>query len=1316
MAKVTRDVFEQRRVEAVRRYWSLAMASASALNDITQLASRISDAPIVMLSFVDEEKILFSCTRGIEGSETKRSGSFCGHVVKEHQPLFVPDTLVDERFKNNIFVTNPPHIRSYIGAPLISPDGFAVGTLCALDTKPKIFSESLIEVMTVLARQAMSLLEAEHSREMLIKSETRYRRLFDSMTDPFAEADMKGNLINVNPAYCEMTGYSADELHEMTYYDLTPDKWHEFESRIIDEQLLVRGDTDVYQKEYIHKDGHVFPVELKAFLLRNDQGVPTGIWANVRDISERREAELKLIRSEEKLIEAQRLAKVGNWELDIQTNRLEWSDEIFRIFEIDPEKFAASYEAFLEAIHPDDREAVNEAYQNSLRDRTSYHITHRLLMKDGRIKWVEEQCVNYFDEAGKPIRSIGAVQDVTESKSAEERLRESRAYLHAIFDNEPECIKLIDVHGNLCDMNSAGIAMVEAESLEMIQSVNLIGLILPEYREAFTKCVQDVFRGQRVRLEYEIVGLKGTHRWLEQHAVPLLDPVDPTKVTHLLGVSRDVTTRKLAEAALSESEERLRLAVDAADLGLYDLNLVTGDALVSDRYATMLGYDPAEFKETNLAWRERLHPDDEEKVYNVFTDYVAGKLPEYRVEFRQKTKSGEWKWILSHGKIVEWDLDGKPLRMLGTHADITRQKIDEMAVLESEHRYRRLFHEAPVGHALIRMSDGKFLEINQAFADITGYEIEELNDLTYWQLTPEEYADQEALQLESLNKTGRYGPYEKDYIRKDGSRVAIRLNGALVKDRVGEPLIISVVEDITDIKLAEAALRASEERYRVQVDHAPDAIVVFDIDLNRFIDCNRNAEVMFGMSRAELLKSSPGQLSPAIQPGGKFSADLARQKTLDALEGETPVFEWIHCNSEGVEFPCEVRLVRMPSEGKKVVRGSILDITERRRTEQALRLSEQRYRSVVNSLSEAVMLFDTHGNIIACNPSAEQISGMTAAELLSNVANDPTWTFVDKNGEPLESSETPVYITLTTGNEVEGFVMGMRRYDGDITWISSNSQPIFDPEDSSLKAVVCSYFDITALKKVEEERKRLNEELERRVAERTSQLDEKNKDLELFSYAISHDLRAPLRAILGYTALLKEDYDKVLDEEGAGLLERLVVNGERMSEMLDGILTYSRIGTRTSTAMKVDVGDFLRSMVHEIASDGEGAKTEFEWSIEDVTIRVDKNALELCVRNLLENAIKFSAKSEQPKVFVSVRVIEETCAISIQDNGIGFNMAYLDKIFHMFGRLDSSTPGTGVGLALVERATKRMGGAISAESTLGKGSTFILELPIHGMK
>jgi diguanylate cyclase (GGDEF)-like protein/PAS domain S-box-containing protein len=263
----------------------------------------------------------------------------------------------------------------------------------------------------------------------------------------------------------------------------------------------------------------------------------------------RRRTEEALHASQASLVEAQRIARLGSWTLDLVTNQLTWSDEIFRIFEIDPTRFGASYEAFLAAIHPDDRAAVNRAYNESLKNRTPYEIEHRLLMPDGRIKYVYERCETHYDDLGHPLRSIGTVQDVTERVRIEQRLRASEQRLRAIVDAEPECVKIVDDGGRVVEMNAAGLAMIEADSLDQVRGAEAACLVVPEQRETWNAFIRSVLRGERGTLEFEIAGLKGARRWLETHAVPIRDEASGRAM--VLAVTRDITRHKQTEERLS---------------------------------------------------------------------------------------------------------------------------------------------------------------------------------------------------------------------------------------------------------------------------------------------------------------------------------------------------------------------------------------------------------------------------------------------------------------------------------------------------------------------------------------------------------------------------------------------------------------------------------------------------------------------------------------------------------------------------------------------------------------------------------------------
>ncbi|MFA6014930.1 MAG: PAS domain S-box protein [Gallionellaceae bacterium] len=324
-----------------------------------------------------------------------------------------------------------------------------------------------------------------------------------------------------------------------------------------DEELPVfRDGTPILNRidPYYDEQGKQGWVSTNKWPVFGDDGETViGLFGISRDISEFKRAELALHDTMKSLNEAQRIAKVGNWELDLLTNKLHWSDEIFRLFEIDPSKFSATYDAFLHAIHPEDRDAVNRAYIRSLETRQPYEIVHRLLMADGRIKWVSEHCETFYDAQDKALRSVGTVQDITERKLIEARLVESESFLRTVIDNEPECIKILDEQGRLLQMNAAGLAMIEADSLEQVAGNSLLNVIAPEYREAFDKMHQQVIAGEVQQLKFEVLGLRGGRRMLETHAVPMRDH---GKIVHL-AVTRDITEQQKAEDALQRSNADL---------------------------------------------------------------------------------------------------------------------------------------------------------------------------------------------------------------------------------------------------------------------------------------------------------------------------------------------------------------------------------------------------------------------------------------------------------------------------------------------------------------------------------------------------------------------------------------------------------------------------------------------------------------------------------------------------------------------------------------------------------------------------------------
>lgn len=282
--------------------------------------------------------------------------------------------------------------------------------------------------------------------------------------------------------------------------------------------------------------------------------------------------------------------------------------------------------------------------------------------------------------------------------------------LEGLLDAIPDVIGVLDSQRRVIRYNAAGYHFLGVTPQQAIgrPCYELIGRAKPC---ALCATAEAVATRAPAQLEKYVPEMDC---WLDVRSYPVLN--ENGEILYVIEHLRDITARKKTEQALQDSEERLRLALVSANEGLYDLNLVTGEAVVSPEYARMLGYEPEEFHETNAAWRERLHPDDREQVYNVYLDYISGRRPDYRVEFRQRTKSGEWKWVLSVGKIVQFDEQGRPLRMIGTHTDITAQHQAEA----DQEKLREQLAQAQKLESIGRLAGGIAHDFNNMLQAILG--------------------------------------------------------------------------------------------------------------------------------------------------------------------------------------------------------------------------------------------------------------------------------------------------------------------------------------------------------------------------------------------------------------------------------------------------------------------------------------------------------------------------------------------------------------------------------------------------------------------
>jgi signal transduction histidine kinase len=256
--------------------------------------------------------------------------------------------------------------------------------------------------------------------------------------------------------------------------------------------------------------------------------------------------------------------------------------------------------------------------------------------------------------------------------------------------------------------------------------------------------------------------------------------------------------------------------------------------------------------------------------------------------------------------------------------------------------------------------------------------------------------------------------------------------------------------------------------------------------------------------------------------------------------------------------------------------------------------------------------------------------------------------------------------------------------------------------------------DITERKRSEKALLDLNAELEERVRQRTLELEARNRELETFTYSVSHDLKAPLRGIDGYSHLLLEEYGDRLDDEGRRFISVIRRSTLHMNRLIDDLLIYYRLERRPQQPGLVELRPLIESVLSEFADEAERRGVVLQVGVPSVTCNLDTEGLALIVRNLVDNALKFSRPVAQPRVEIGGKMEGDILTLWVSDNGIGFDMQQHERIFEIFQRLHRSDeyPGTGVGLAIVRRAVERMRGLVRAESQVGNGATFYVELPL----
>ncbi len=716
---------------------------------------------------------------------------------------------------------------------------------------------------------------------------------------------------------------------------------------------------------------------------------------------------------------------------------------------------------------------------------------------------------------------------------------------------------------------------------------------------------------------------------------------------------------------------------------------------VSPSVERVIGWTAADLLGRNVF--ELLHPDDQPQALQIFQSFRERPGTGARVEFRVRNPAGAWLTLESVGNNL-LDTPAVAAVVYNSH-DITARKLAE-AALSRESAFSSALLDSLPGVFYLYNEQLQFLRWNKNFEVVTGYTAAEIAGMSPLDFLA---ADERAASAERIADVFSQGlsAMEAHLRTRDGRRLPYYFTG-LKTILDGQTCLIGVGIDIAQRRQAEAALRESEERYRRFTESSPYGILVHQD--GQVVFANPAAAAILGAEHTADLVGVP--IQHLVEPESWLLTDARQQRILNGETESFPTDERFR-RLDGSSLPVQVITTPFNYQGRPAIQKIIQDITERQRAQEILAASERRLSLIFETVSDVLFLLAVEPpdvyRFVSVNATFLDVTGLTRAqvigktieEVLPPVARD---TARVKYQEAIQSNQTVRW------EEISAYPTG--KLYGEVAVAPAHSA------DGVVTHLIGSVHDITQIRRAEQEIRQLNQNLEQRVAKRTAQLAAANKELESFSYSVSHDLRAPLRAISGFAEIIARRHRDSLNAEGQHYFDNIVQASERMSHLIDDLLTYARLGRQAVHHEPVPLADVFQALERDLAARLQASGSTLAVPADLPVVLGDPTLLDQVFGNLLENAHTYRRPGQPAHIQVDWQPAGPAAIIRVRDDGIGIPAEYHEKIFNIFQRLhaEDDYPGTGIGLATVKKAAELLGGRVWVESTLGAGSAFCVEL------
>lgn len=1120
--------------------------------------------------------------------------------------------------------------------------------------------------------------EARAAEAAIRNSESNFRALVEATTQFVWQLDERGNLTEYPHWWEELTGQEFEASRNYGWVEyLHPEDQDRVKASYI--SALQNTERVTLELRIRGKDGEYRYYSASGVPLPTEKG--TRWICSLSDITAQRTAEERY-----RLVSNVATDYMFSATVDPKGNlKQDWVAGAFeRITGYDVESFIRAG-GWPKIVHPEDRQQ-DRADMEALGSNQPVESELRITRKDGETVWVRTYAQPIWDEKEARLTGIcGAVKDITDKKVAEIAVRESEERLRTILNTEPECVKVLSSAGEIIDMNPAGIRILEADGIDQLVGKAASDILLPAYREEFKECIRRAISGEAVQFAYEVNTLKGTQKWLEMHAVPLRNATGA--VTSVLGVSRDVTEQRRAADQLLRSEQRVSDLINSVEGIVWEADVKSFlFTFVSKQAEAILGYPVDDWLKDGF-WEEHIHPDDRDWALN-FCVTATQKGEPHSFEYRMVAADGRTVWLRDIVTVVVEN--GTPTTLRGLMVDITEQRRKDAAI----QRQAMLIEQANEA-IFVWDLDAGIIEWNKGCEKLYGYSRDEVLGKFGFDILSSKVPMKRDEFFAYLRDKGFWSG-EITQVTKSGTTVYSDTTYQLIEFE-GRKIVLQTNRDMTQSRLAEKALRQSEERYRLLFESSPYPMWVYDTETLKFLAVNRAAIFHYGYTRQEFLSMSTLEIRPEEEVPRFLEQSRSETKELDSSSG------WIHRKKDGTLITVEITSHSLSWEGRPARLVLAHDISDRLKAEQALRRSEAKYRELFENANDVIYTHDLEGNFTSLNGAGEAVTGYTEAEALQmNISQVVVPEFLERArkmiARKVEGSPPTIYETQIIAKDG-------RRVPLEINTrlIVEGGQPI----------------GVQGIGRDISERLAAQDAL--RQSEEQLRQSQKLEAIGILAGGMAHDFNNMLTAINGYSDLILRKISE--DDPIRRNVEEIRKAGERSAELTRQLLAFSR--RQIMQPKVVDLNETIdetTSLLRRLI--GEDITIEKKLADDLWRIEADPGQLAQVLMNLAINARDAMPNGGTLMIETSNILLDKEYAsrhmavapgryvmLAVSDTGVGMDEETTRRVFEPFFTTKSVGRGTGLGLSTVYGIVKQSGGNIWVYSEVGRGSVFKIYLP-----